>query len=298
MSWVFFGLLSPLVFTVVNFVDKYIVEKEVGDYRSMPIYAALAAFVTGTVLWVITGFPILPLPNAALVLFTGALNVFAAAFYFRAIALEEASRIIVLIQMQPIIVLVLSFLFLQETIRPLQLLGFGLILAAAIGISLNRKTGGFRLSAAFVLILLVDLLSATSVVLFKFVAEANSFAHVLSYESWGLALGGIILYILAAPLRQAFQTSIKTVGKRTLGFIFVNETFYLVAKLLTFVAVALGPVALVSVLSSTQVFFGIVLGWLLTLLLPNAFNENIARQDLLRKGALALVMFGGLVMVT
>jgi drug/metabolite transporter (DMT)-like permease len=136
---------------------------------------------------------------------------------------------------------------------------------------------------------------ASSIVLFKFVVSETSFADVLAFESWGMGLGGP-LYLFLPPLRRAFHTSMRSVRRRGLGMIFVNETVFVVAKLLTFTAVSQGPVALVSVLGSTQIFFGILIGWLLTTLLPHAYNENVSRANLLRKGALAAVMFGGILL--
>jgi drug/metabolite transporter (DMT)-like permease len=295
---VFFALLAPLVFTLVNFADKYIIEREVRDPKAMPVYAGIMAFLTGTTLWVITGFPVLPLHDAALVMFTGALATWGSALYFRAISSEEASSVIVLIQMQSLFVLVLSILFLSETLTLTQFIGFALILTAAVGISLKGgQAGRFRLSAAFFLLLLVDLMWASSIVLFKFVVSETAFTDVLAFESWGMALGGLALYLFLPPLRRAFHQSARTIKRRGLAMIFVNETVFVIAKLLTFTAVSLGPVALVSVLGSTQVFFGIALGWLLTTLLPHIYNENVTRANLLRKGALAAVMFGGILLV-
>lgn len=298
MNWLFYALLAPAVFTVVNFVDKYIIEHEVRDALAMPIYAAIMAFLTGVVLWIITGFPVLDARDTALVLLTGVLSSWASALYFQALSYEEASKIIVLIQMQPVMVLVLSLIFLNETITAEQLLGFVLILGAAVGISLNRAdVGAFKLSRAFWLILVVDLMWAASIVLFKFVVAASQFEKVLSWESWGIALGGLTLYLFVPLFRRSFNQNIASVRRRTFGLIFVNETTFVIAKLLTFMAVALGPVALVSVLGSAQIFFGIVLGWILTTVAPAKFHENVTRQNLLQKAALALVLFGGITLV-
>jgi uncharacterized membrane protein len=150
MSWLFFALLAPLVFTLVNFADKYIIGQEVRDPKAMPVYAGIMAFLTGTALWVITGFPLLPFRDAALVMFTGVLGTWGSALYFRAISSEDASSVIVLIQMQSVFVLVLSILFLGESLTLTQFIGFALILAAAVGISLKGgKAGRFWLSTAF-----------------------------------------------------------------------------------------------------------------------------------------------------
>lgn len=299
MSWLVFALLSPLVFSIVNFGDKFIIENHIKDTRAMPIYSGLVAFFTGCVLFVVTGFPTLPLQDMVLVMITGVMTSIGAALYFTAIARDEASKIIVLIQMQPVIVLVLSLVFLNDTISAQQLIGFVLILGAAVAISLNREVGGgFKLSAAFYLILLCDFIWAGSLVLFKFVSGENQFEALLPYESWGLAFGDLLLYLFVPSIRNAFHQNIKVVSRRALGYLAVNEVFFVAAKLFGLTAVALGPVAMVSVLGSSQVFFGVILGAIFTLLFPTIFSEDISWRNLARKGLLALVMFGGILLVS
>src|SRR6266496_6274783 len=105
MSWIFYALASPLVFSIVNFGDKFIIEKHIKDTRAMTVYSGIVAFFTGCVLFVITGFPALALRDMALVMVTGVMTSLGAALYFTAIARDEASKIIVLIQIQPVIVL-------------------------------------------------------------------------------------------------------------------------------------------------------------------------------------------------
>lgn len=297
MNWLFFALLAPAIFTVVNFGDKYILEKEIRDARGMPIFAGIMAFLTGVVLWILTGFPLLTLPETLLVLFTGAITNWASAIYFQAMQQEEASKVIVLIQMVPVVVLALSVVFLQEPITGEQLAGFVLILGAALGIALNREGGGLRISPAFWQILLVDVLWGASIVLFKYAAVNIAFERIVAFESWGLALGGLTLYLFVPPLRHAFHNSLVTTRKAAFGMIALNESLFVVAKLLNFWAVALGPVALVSVLGSTQIFYGIVIGWLLTIFAPAILREDVSQGSLQKKALLATVLFAGIWLV-
>ena len=75
MNWIFFALLAPAVFSVVNFTDKYIVEKEVKNYNGMPIYQTLMGLIIGTLFWIINGYPVLSIRDASIVIFTGILTV-------------------------------------------------------------------------------------------------------------------------------------------------------------------------------------------------------------------------------
>lgn len=293
MNWLLFALLAPLVFTVVNFVDKLILEKHIRNPLMMSPFVSIMALINGTILWVLTGFPVLSLHDTVIVMFTGLLTAFGAVLYYRALATEETSKVIVLIQLQPIMVLTLAFLLLNETITAQQMVGFVLILGAVLALSVRKGMGGIPRSTLLPLIL-VNFLWSLSVVLFKFVTEDGEFSRLLSYESWGLALGGLLIYMFFPPVRRAFHENIRQVPRNTLGVIAVNETIFVAAKLMTLAAVALGQPALVSVLGGTQVFFGIVAGWVLTVVAPTVYKENITRSELLRKGAVAIVLFIGI----
>ncbi len=294
MSWLIYALLAPLIFTIVNFVDKLILEKHVRNPASMSAYIAIMAFLSGFVLFIVTGFPILPFRDVVIVMFTGVLTAVGALLYYRALSIEETSKVIVLIQIQPVMVLIMSFLLLHETISALQFVGFILILGAAITLSARRGIGGIQFSKILWMLLLVNFLWSLSVVLFKLIVSEGQFERFLPYESWGFALGGLLIFIFVRSVRDAFRQSLRTIPRQALAIIAVNETIFLCAKLLTLAAVALGPTALVSVLGGTQVFFGIVAGWVLTVLAPSIYKEQIARSDLIRKGAVALVLFVGI----
>ncbi len=297
MSWLFYALLSQALYTTSNFVDKYVLEREIRDYRGMPIYTAIMGFVFGVLLWIVGGFPLLSARDALLVILTGVLVVWTSPLYFKVLSDEDTSQIIVLYQMTPVLVLVLSFIFLQEHISPEQLLGFVLILGAAVGVSLKQGEGSVWLSRAFWLVFLACLMVAVSAVLFKFVVDANTFVEVMAYGNWGLGLGGLILYLLFPGIRGPFNQSLRTVRKTALGIIFFNQGLFVLAKFVQFLAISLGPVSLVSVVGSTQTFFGILAGWLLTAMAPAAFHEDVRAATLLKKGLFGLMMFVGVWLV-
>ena len=297
MNWLFFALLAPAIYAIVVFVDKYILEKEIRDYRGIPIYSALAAFVFGILLWVITGFPILGFRDAVLIIFTGMLTIFGLATYFKVLSSDEASKVTILFQMTPVIILIMAYLFLKETIGFNQLLGFLLILFATLGISVDKKGLAWNLSSSFFLILLTDFLWASAYVLFKFVVNANSFTKVISFESFGMAFGGLFLYIFFPSIKKSFLKTKKKIKKKVFGFIFINESIFVASRLCTYLAISLGPVALVEVVAGTQVFFAIFYGVILTLIAPKIFKENISKEGLIRKIMMGIFVLLGLYLV-
>ncbi len=134
-------------------------------------------------------------------------------------------------------------------------------------------------------------------VLYKFVTEDQSFVAILAYGSWGIGIGGLMLYLGVPSIRRAFHYDVSRMRRRGMAVIFANEGIFLFGKAVSFLAVTMGSATLVSVLAGTQVFFGILLGWILMLIAPAIFKEDVGRQDLIRKALLASVMFAGIVLV-
>lgn len=263
----------------------------------MPIYGTITGFAVGTFFWVITGFPILPIADALIIFAIGCLTIWATYLYFKVMTMEEASTLILLFQTTPILTFFMAYVLLGERISHLQFAGFMVILFAVSVVSVEKRKIELRISQAFWLMLLVNAVWSFAAVLIKFAINANSFSAVLSYESWGIGIGGTILYILFPTIRNAFNESIRTVRKKALVIMFTSEFFFVIAKSVSFFAYSIGAASLVSVVGSTQVFFGIAFGYILTSIVPHLVKEDISRNSLYKKTISAALLFIGLWMV-
>jgi drug/metabolite transporter (DMT)-like permease len=291
------ALLAQAIIASNLFIDKYILARAVHDYRAVPLYSASVALVTGSLLWIFTGLPRPPTVPLLLAMVSGGLTLWGAVLYYRVIATEEASSVIIQIQLLPVLTLLLSVLFLQERLSWVQLAGFALILAATLAASSEGTPVRWRPSRAYLTIMVATLCWAASNVLFKFVVERSSYPEVLAYETWGWFIAGMIVWLAAPDTRRAFHASVATISRSALSWVVVNELLFLGAKLLAFFAISLAPVSLVGVVGSTAVFFGVLYGVLLTHLFPRIFAEDISRNGLLKKAVLALVAFAGLLLI-
>lgn len=294
MNWFFLALLAPAIYTVNVFLDKYLIEAKIRDYRSLPIFGVIVAIFFIATLSFFEGFGLLNFRNSLLIILTGIVSIWAFSLYLEALIIEEGSMIIILLQLVPIFVLILSFMLLGERLDIKQFIGFGLLIFAAIAASWKKTKTSFKFSRALFFIILADILWAIPYVLVKFVSTSISFFSLVVYESIGIILGGIFLYLFVTKIRIAFIKTITTIKKPTLGLVFLNECIFLLGKILTYFAVILGPATLVSVLGSIQVFFGVLFGTCLTLIAPKIFKESISPKDLQRKAGLGLIVLLGI----
>lgn len=294
MVWLAYAIASSAVYAVTNFVDKYVLENQIRDYRGLAVFTTMVGLVFGCMCWLLAGYPSLFTWDALLVGMTGMCTIWGLALYFRALATEETSTVIILMQMVPVITVLLSAVFLHETLTGMQIAGFMLIIAAVVG--MYFKPGEFRIrpNAALLFISLASALWGVANVIFKFVASTGTFLQLMAFESLGIAAGGLVLVVLFPSVRAAFALTTRTCRTTAILFIVLNEIFFVTAKLLAYYAISLGPVSLVSVIGSTQVFFGILFGWLLTRVTVKLFNEDISASGIFKKITLSVMVFVGI----
>lgn len=295
MSWIIYALLAPAIDTVTNFVDKYLIGDRIRDSHVITLYMAIVGVIAGTLVWIFNGFAFLGPRDTVLVLIAGILMYYWISFYFKALEEEETSVVILLFQLSPVITLVFSWLFLQETITFSQFLGFVLILSASTAVSLKEtEGGGLYIGKAFWYVNISNLLWSIAAVLLKFTINTDGLLTVIAYESWGVALGGALSLVLFRHIRESFIDHVKRLRKGTASAVVGNEILSLIAKWVTFLAFSLGPVALVDVIAGVQVFYGIALGWVLTLLFPAVFREDTSRKRIILKITAAATLFYGI----
>lgn len=294
MTWLFFSILAAAAYAITNFIDKYLLETRVKDYQVMIIYSSIVAFIFGISYWIFAGWPSLDLKNSILVVATGILTIIGLAIYFKVLAEEQTSNVIILMQMTPAITLLLSVVFLGEKISNLQTFGFILIFTSVIFTLLKKEHFHLRISNILLYILLTDFLWACANVIFKFVTITASFSQLIGYESLGIALGGLLVYIFLPSVRKAFKISTKKHDIITISFIILNEIIFIAAKILTFYAISIGPVTLVSIVGGTQVFFVIFYGFVLAIFAHKIFKEDMSLYILVKKIILAIIGFLGI----
>jgi drug/metabolite transporter (DMT)-like permease len=306
MDWFPLALLATIMLTIINFGDKFAVESAIGHPLAVLIFSAWINFIAAVLLWIASGFAALPMNDALLLIIAGTTHAFAAYFYFEAVSQAETSRIVILLQLEPIFVLILSMVFRGEDLRLLQLVGFALILVSAIAVSLEpkAKTEANNLPSMQVLWLMsvASLIFAIGIVMNdslveRLVVDTQSLLLTIIYSSIGYWVGGMLLYLMIAKVRHAFNSRI--MGLPIFSWLTVGgiEATFVLRQFVLFTALSAGSAALVMVVGSTSVFFAIVAGWGLTLWKPHIFKEDIRSATLFRKALWAAVAFVGILLI-
>ena len=155
MSWILFSVLAALIWAIKGILDKFML----ANYIKKPIVPVLILGVFDlaaiALIFLINGFDPLSLQNLALALVGGLASLMIIILYFKAVQIEEISRVIALIYLTPLFVTVLAAVFLGEVFTWDKYAGILLLIAGAVLVS--YKLGKITFGKAFWYLLLASL---------------------------------------------------------------------------------------------------------------------------------------------
>jgi drug/metabolite transporter (DMT)-like permease len=298
--WLLLAFLGPVCWAASTHIDKYLVDRYFHDSDTavLMLFTALVGVALLPLIWWFDPGILKPAPTAILVMTaSGILYMSAMLFYLRAIQSEEASVVAPLFQASTLFTFLLGYFFLHEKLGASQLLGGGLIVGGALGLSLQGGLDIRRFKTRLILLMLAaTFVLALSTVLFKFFAVRDDFWTTTFWTFAGEGLFGAAL--LARPrYRRQFAALFRRNPGAVIGINAANELINLGAGLGVRYAALLAPVALVSAISSTTTLFVFVFGILLTLFFPNLGREDLSAGNLTRKGVRALLIAAGVILI-
>ncbi|NTU73218.1 EamA family transporter [Candidatus Roizmanbacteria bacterium] len=297
MTWLTLAILTPFLFAITNFLEKFLVEKRIKNALNITILIGFSYGIIGTILLVILHFPVLPLTQLLTLLGIGAILILYLIPYFLALIREDASRIIPLFQVFPAMSLILSYLFLGETITGKQLVGFILVILGGFILGTEKlERGIFKPRISFWLMMLACLLYSVVGVAFKYASANQGFWTPFAYEMMGGAIGSFLLLLYPLHWRK-FSHEFIHMSKSTWGIMTANMTFNALADLSYSFAVTLAPVALVSVIGAIQPLFVLVGGIVITRYLPQFIKEDVDKSTLKLKAISIITIFVGIILI-
>jgi len=192
---------------------------------------------------------------------------------------------------------VLGILILHELPRWQQLLGAGLVMAGALGLSLDKKLHLRSFKPRLVMLMLAATFAvALSSVVFKYFAVQDEFWSTTFWTFVGEGLFGAA--ILALPeYRKQFMTLFRRNPGAVIGVNAANELINLGGGLGVRYASLLAPVALVSAISATTTFFVFLFAILLTVFFPKIGREELSARNVVQKALGGLLIMAGVVLI-
>ncbi len=292
-----FAFVTPFLDSFANYLDKFLLSNRNVHVTVLTVFSGIFAFLGGLVVLLFIGFNYTDWGSAIILTLSGFFSVFILFLYFRALTFDEASRVASLFQFIPVAVLVLSYVFLKETLRPQQYIGCIFIIIAGLLLSLRRLNSGFlTINKAFWYMLGAASLAAVVVVLFKLGVGKAGFWESIVYEGLGNGLGALSI-VLAGGNFRLIREETRKISKRIFLYIALMGFIYRLSRYSFYLALLLIPASIVSVLQGFQPLFLLIEGVILSFWFPNILKEVVTKKTVGIKVLAVICIFAGLYMI-
>ncbi len=305
MTWIYCVIVNVLSDTLRIYLDNFITDvyfkgREAIAQRlfhgvGITIFAAIVLLIFNQEIDTVQ-------PLTFLILFgAGALGAFSSVPYYKALECDDSTNLGIFIQLAPIMYLVLGWLCLGETISPMQLLAFFIILTAPMLIVMtsHKRSRGVRLKAMGLAFLYVVIDVIGNLVFVNNVDPAVNFALPLAISMLGVGVGNTLIVICNRKWRKRFFM----VAKKSKGKMYLPLSFDLlltITKTLTYrAALYFAPaIAIASVASdATEPIVIFFVGIVLTIIWPKFGREKLTKKSVMVHLVATVLVVVGIVMM-
>ncbi len=290
----FFALIPPLLDSTINFLDKFLLSKQKISSTVLTIYSGIFAFITGLIVIFFTGLFPTSLQTMIVLIASGFCGLFILITYFKALTLDEASRVASLFQFVPVFVLLLSFIFLHETLLLKQYIGCGVIIIAGFLFSVRKGDNSLiKINKALWYMIAASIISAFVYILFKIGVTQIGFWQSIPYEGFGNLLAAVC-FIAYRNNRKKLRLETRQISKKVFVYLSISEFIYRLSRLSFYFALLLIPASIVSVLQGFQPLFLLIEGVILSLWFPHILKEVVNKKTIKIKLFAVVGVFVGL----
>jgi drug/metabolite transporter (DMT)-like permease len=295
-GWVFLALTSTVISALINLLDSHLMTQRMPGWRAYVLICDLFTLPVSIIMLLI--FPLPPglgiAPLAAILASTLTSGV-AVIIILQAMKSEHVSRIAPLTSTSPVFVAALAFLFLGENFTWQQIFGIAAVVAGAILISLKWDARG---GAHFHVRPALMLLTAAVFIAISNVTNKYALGYMSYWNSATLIFLISAVLFLAICIRPSVLREVAGLRQRnfTIGVALANQAVAIVATVLAFWAVKLGPVALASAVFNSKPLFVFIFSALVGRFAPRFLPpEHSSRKVMIIRAGATLAVVGGLV---
>jgi len=296
MTWANAALLSASVMALVSILDSHLVSKRFSSVRSFILPIGLIHLVYGVI--VRLAFPLPAGIDVSLVgvaVLSSCLRTGAVVIMLDSLRHREVSSVIPVVYAYPMFVAVMAFMFLEERLSLLQWGAVGIVASGAVMISLGREPSRSDIGRPrAVLLFFSSLLLAAADVTSKQALSQLTFWNLFWVQAF--VMGGTFVLF---SLRRSVLAEIGALADRwrVLKLLALNEVIAPVGIILSYWAMAHGPVSLVSALLSSRPLLVLVFALALSHRAPDFLFWSKGRRLLVTKVVATAMIVGGVAII-
>jgi len=296
MTWLLFALLAPFLFALTNQIDKILLGRYFTHVKATTLLFYTVIVSVLIAIGIVSFKPsvlAVPLLDGGLMFAAGVIFYFAITPFIKALSIEEASRVIPLFQIQPVLAYIFGFVFFSETLSVSQALAGVIIVAGSLLINLDLDNRRRFKVTVFGLVALSCLFYMLESATFKFVGGSYGFWDASFYQYLGTAVAGICVFMVSRGYRADFVKVSKEGGIKLLAGASLSAMLSMGGRMAFNYSLLLAPLVMVQLVQGTQAIFVLVIGTLLAMFIPKHGKENISRKHMVQKIVSIVIVLAG-----
>ena len=286
MLWLYLVLIAVNLWSASNLIDKHVIGKYMRKPEAGVVilgFVGLAAAVPAF-LFAGTALPLWLIPLAFL---SGLAFIASLVLYFKAIKIEEITRVASLMYLMPLFIMILAAIFLNEVFSLPKYAGIVMMVSGALLISYRR--GGMA-SKALIIMIFAALAGSLSSIMGKYMLGFADYWSVFAWTRVGNFAGSLfILYLYFPELARVYREH----GKKPLAFLASSDTLATVGLLLSTIAVSMAAVTMVTALQAIQPLFVLIYATIISVYKPHIIREEVSAGTILLKITAIIFMLAG-----
>lgn len=302
MSWFHLALIPPILWGIVNTVDKIVVGKYVTKAMVYLVFTGFVSIIPIVVLPIFVTIQGLSLPYLLMSLLTGILYITYTYFFFKALTISDAPVVANMLLLVPVVSIVFGTIIFSETFRPINYLGIFLVIIGVLATSIERResSGQVRtvLTPALLLMSISALITGADYALQKYILAATDELTLFYWSRFGVLLATVFILGVFQQVRKDFINVVKTIPGKIFPISFLNETLDMVATFTLLAAYARGPLSLIATVISIQPLFVLIFVVVLNLIRPGLMPSSLDRKNLWVRFSSILVAVLGIYFVS
>ncbi|MEF3692114.1 MAG: hypothetical protein V3574_03625 [Candidatus Moraniibacteriota bacterium] len=307
MNWINVSVLAYLLLAFCYILDKFLLKKNIPQPSVYAFYTAVLS--AGSFFLIPFGVKWVNFDFFSRAVIFGMIFIWALVYFYKAVKKNEISRVAPLVGVvTQIATFLLAVVFLDRAPSLMNDFGLGVLILGGFLISFDVPLNYKNIVKGMKNSVLSGILFAIAYTGFDFIYKEyemrmggeNVFVNGFFWTRIGLILGGFSL-LMVGKYRQEIKKTIfeknkKKVEGRSLKTIFLfllNKIFGGTSSILINHAIFLGGAVMVQAVSSSQFAFVLILATMMSLKLPEVFEEKLTFWDWAQKiGSLGLIAGG------
>ena len=216
-------------------------------------------------------------------LFAGGLFCFSLIFHFKALKCDDISVVVPLGSIKSILVLILSIIFLKESLNNKEITAFVFFLIGGGILSIRKfSLKEIKVTPALKYLALCSILFAITSILIKYLLTNVPVFEGFILLRVGTGIAGIS-FLLNKKVRKSFKSDFSGLSIKIRGIFILNQTIGVATHYLLNLAISLASISLINAALGLLHVFVFILALLCTIFFPNIIKENLDKRIILKK---------------